>query len=125
MADIMKAWQCIGCGRIEAPQNCVGICQDRKVDLVYAGELDAMRAASDAASGHVELLEAVVRRLARTTPRDGEWERSWRALQADARRALARVHRERGAAEALLAWVKSERSRLRALAPPARAANAL
>jgi uracil-DNA glycosylase len=27
----VKAWQCVGCGKIEAPQTCIGICQDRKV----------------------------------------------------------------------------------------------
>jgi len=38
MTDYVKAWQCIGCGRIEAPQPCIGVCQDRKVQFVYAGE---------------------------------------------------------------------------------------
>lgn len=38
MSDRVKAWQCIGCGRIEAPQTCIGICQDRKVEFVYAAE---------------------------------------------------------------------------------------
>jgi hypothetical protein len=31
MKDYVKAWQCIGCGKIEAPQACIGVCQDRKV----------------------------------------------------------------------------------------------
>ena len=39
--DYLQAWQCIGCGRIEAPQPCVGICQDRKVLLVDANEHEA------------------------------------------------------------------------------------
>jgi hypothetical protein len=34
------------------------------------------------------LLAALVRVLARTTPREGEWERTYRALQARAREAL-------------------------------------
>ncbi len=34
----MKAWQCIGCGRLEGAQPCVGVCQDRAVQVVYAGE---------------------------------------------------------------------------------------
>ena len=38
MSEHIKAWQCIGCGKIEAPQNCIGICEDRKVELVYASE---------------------------------------------------------------------------------------
>jgi hypothetical protein len=33
---IIEAWQCIGCGRIEAPHPCIGGCQDRKVRFVDA-----------------------------------------------------------------------------------------
>jgi hypothetical protein len=40
MNDYVKAWQCIGCGKIEAPQICIGICQDRKVQFVYADEYE-------------------------------------------------------------------------------------
>ena len=39
MAETIRGWQCIGCGRVEAPQNCIGVCRDRKVELVYASEL--------------------------------------------------------------------------------------
>ena len=38
MTEYVKAWQCIGCGKIEAPQTCIGVCQDRKVSFVYAFE---------------------------------------------------------------------------------------
>jgi len=34
----VKAWQCIGCGKIDAPQTCIGICQDCRVEFVYAFE---------------------------------------------------------------------------------------
>jgi len=27
MSDPVKAWQCIGCGSIEAPQTGIGVCQ--------------------------------------------------------------------------------------------------
>ena len=36
MTDYVEAWQCIGCGKIEAPQTCIGVCRDRKVAFVYA-----------------------------------------------------------------------------------------
>jgi hypothetical protein len=39
----MQAWQCIGCGRIDGPE-CLGICQDREVELVYAEERDRVQA---------------------------------------------------------------------------------
>jgi len=30
-SEVVEAWQCIGCGRVELPQPCIGVCQDRKV----------------------------------------------------------------------------------------------
>ena len=71
----MKAWQCIGCGRLESLQPCIGICEDRPVELVYAWQLE-------------EAL-ALLRQLAWSKPREGEWERSFRDLQARARKLLA------------------------------------
>lgn len=78
----IKAWQCIGCGRVEAPQSCIGVCEDRRVELVRAEDVEALAARMDQ-------LEKFVRQLARITPREGEWERSYRALQAKARELLA------------------------------------
>lgn len=75
MAEYIKAWQCIGCGRLESSAPCLGICQDRPVELVARGE-------------HEEAL-ALIRQLAWSKPREGEWERSFRELQARARRLLA------------------------------------
>ena len=88
MPEYVKAWQCIGCGKIEAPQTCVGICQDRKIELVYAHEHRAALAGAQAA---LHELRGLVRQLASTTPRVGEWERSYRALQQRARLALAQT----------------------------------
>ena len=89
MNEYVKAWQCIGCGKIDAPQNCIGVCQDRKVELVYAFEYEEVQAQADRARDRANALEAVVRQIAYTRPRNGEWERSFRALQAQARRALS------------------------------------
>ena len=88
MLEFVKAWQCIGCGKIEAPQTCVGVCQDRKVELMYAHEHLAAMAGAHAQKS---ALESLVRQIASTTPRDGEWERSYRALQKRARLALAQA----------------------------------
>ena len=77
----ITAWQCIGCGRIEGAQPCIGICQDRKAEFVAAADYD--RLAAEAAA-----LRKVAREIATITPRQGEWERSYRALQARARRIL-------------------------------------
>jgi hypothetical protein len=88
MAETITAWQCIGCGRLEAPQNCVGVCQDRKVELVTAWDYAEVRVALDAANERIATLEAFLGKTARTAPREGHWEQSYRAMQAEARKLL-------------------------------------
>jgi len=89
MTDTITAWQCIGCGRLEAPQNCIGVCQDRKVELVSAWDhADALHAL-DEANERVMALEALLRRLAHVTPREDSWKQSYLSLQDHARRLLA------------------------------------
>lgn len=88
MTERVAAWRCIGCGRIEGPQPCIGVCEDRRVEFVSASDYDELLAGLAVARQQAEVLAAVVRQLACTTPREGEWERSYRALQARARRTL-------------------------------------
>ena len=88
MTERVTAWQCIGCGRIEGAQPCVGICEDRRTDFVYASDHDEVLAQLTLARRRTEDLVAVLRQLAHTTPREGECARTYRALQARARRAL-------------------------------------
>jgi hypothetical protein len=88
MTSTVKAWQCIGCGKIEAPQTCIGVCQDRKVEFVYAHEHAAALAALGAQR---ERCEALLRRLAFTTPRAGTAERALAAFRAEARDLLDRM----------------------------------
>jgi hypothetical protein len=82
------AWQCVGCGRLEGPQPCVGVCQDRKVALVPADAYDSALARLSAAEARLAALESLARRMALSTPRNGEWEKSFRALREEARRAM-------------------------------------
>ncbi|HSE00288.1 MAG TPA: hypothetical protein VLB72_06095 [Burkholderiales bacterium] len=84
----VTAWQCIGCGRIEGPQPCVGICEDRRTVFVYAADYDAAIAQLAAARERTAALAALVRQIANTTPQEGECERTWKALQVRAREAL-------------------------------------
>ena len=90
-AERVNVWQCIGCGRIEASQPCVGICQDRRVEFVFASDYDEALAQLVLVRRKEQMLEALVRRLAGTTPLAGKWERSYRAMQDEARRTLAAV----------------------------------
>lgn len=77
----IQGWRCIGCGKIDAPRPCVGICQDRRVELVDAADYDALQA-------RVRALEAALTLIARVTPREGAMAASWRALQERARQLL-------------------------------------
>lgn len=82
--DRYDAWRCIGCGKIEAPQPCIGVCRDVKVQFVSSVEYDALAAEAEA-------LRAVVRQIATITPRAGECKRSYLALQARARALLGKL----------------------------------
>ena len=77
-ADRIKVWQCAGCGRIDDPRPCIGVCRDEKVEYVLAVDHDR----------EVRALRSLVEALAATTPRSGQWERTYRALQERARALL-------------------------------------
>jgi hypothetical protein len=82
MTETVVLWQCIGCGKLERTESCVGVCTDRKVEMVYAADhADALL--------RIEALEEIVARIAHVTPREGQWEATYRALQHEARKALA------------------------------------
>jgi hypothetical protein len=85
----VEAWRCIGCGRIEAPRPCIGICEDRRVRLVDAVRHETALLRLRDAEARAATLEGLVRRLAQTRPRAGAWEQSYRALQDEAQVALA------------------------------------
>lgn len=84
----IKGWQCIGCGKVEAPQPCIGVCQDRPVELVDAANYDL-------AVERIRALEAWLSKVVLITPRDGEWERSYRVLQQQAREVLGKVGKDK------------------------------
>jgi hypothetical protein len=85
----ITAWQCIGCGRIEAPQTCIGVCQDRKIDLVTAWDhAEALVALEDMAA-RVRAFERFAARFAATTPRDDAWKASYLAFQRELRELMA------------------------------------
>ena len=86
--ETIAAWQCIGCGRIDSPQTCIGVCEYRRTALVDADTHAKTRAALDAATRERDALLAFVRRLAFSHPRNGAWERSYRTLQEQAQRLL-------------------------------------
>ena len=88
MSEYVKAWQCIGCGKIDAPAPCVGVCEDRLVEFVYAFEHRQALMRAQCEARRADVLAGLVRKLANTRPANGQWERSFRALQDDARSTL-------------------------------------
>lgn len=100
MTDYLQAWQCIGCGRIEAPQPCIGVCKDRKVFMVGKDEHERVLAKNAALRAQLEQAHAMLLRFGLAKPREGQWESSWNALQAQLRDALAVLAQARPLPEA-------------------------
>jgi len=89
MTDYIQAWQCIGCGKIEAPQPCIGVCRDRKVLMVGKDDHERVRDAVRDLQRQMRSAHALLSQLAWSVPREGQWEPSWRALQRRARELLS------------------------------------
>jgi hypothetical protein len=87
-AETVIVWRCQDCGGVDAPQPCIDVCVWGPVDWVDAASYESER--SRVAVEHVveQSLAGLLRRFAFATPRDGQWERSWRAFQSQARLAL-------------------------------------
>ena len=80
----IAAWWCAGCGRMEAPQPCVGVCIRRRDAVTEAGAYQDAVAQAEASRRRARTLAAVVRQAAWATPRDGWWDVSWRSLAGQA-----------------------------------------
>ncbi|KRE89073.1 hypothetical protein ASG87_05885 [Frateuria sp. Soil773] len=89
MTDYIQAWQCIGCGKIEAPQPCIGVCRDKKILVVGKDEHERALAEGEALRAQLGKAHAMLQRFGLARPREGQWERSWLALQVELREALA------------------------------------
>lgn len=89
MTDYIQAWQCIGCGKIEAPQTCIGVCRDRKVFFIGKDEHEAVLAENARLRARLADAAARLLRFERATPREGQWESAWRALQEQVREVRA------------------------------------
>ncbi|MBS0557092.1 MAG: hypothetical protein JSR27_06730 [Proteobacteria bacterium] len=94
MTDYIQAWQCIGCGRIEAPQPCIGVCRDRKVQFIGRLEHEGVLAESAALRAQRDRACAMLARFVAATPRAGHWEESWHALHAQLAQVLAMLAAE-------------------------------
>ena len=67
MTDWLQAWQCIGCGQIEAPQPCIGVCRDKKVLMVGKEEHERALAESAALRAQIRRAHAMLKRFGRAS----------------------------------------------------------
>lgn len=81
MVEIIEGWRCIGCGKVDAPRPCIGVCQDRRIELVDARDYAE-------ALLRIEELEEALALIARVDPKPDAMQRSWDALQQRARGVL-------------------------------------
>jgi hypothetical protein len=97
MTDYIQAWQCIGCGKIEAPQPCIGVCRDRKIFMVGKDDYEHARNEIEALRAQLATAHAMLQRFGLAKPNKNQWQRSWLALQAQVREALAVLDKGRSA----------------------------
>lgn len=88
MTEYMQAWQCVGCGKIEAPQPCIGVCRDRRILMIGKQEHELVLAENAALRAQLTKARAMLQRFTLATPHAGQWQRSWQALQDQLREAL-------------------------------------
>jgi hypothetical protein len=80
-AEPFRAWLCTGCGRVEAPQACLGVCLRHPGEVVRAdSHAEALARAADA-DRDARALRGLVRRLAFTTPREGHGDETVSAMR--------------------------------------------
>jgi hypothetical protein len=70
-AEIVPAWGCPDCGRIDAPQPCLDVCIRQPVLMADASELHALQPAAAAVEAREQVLARVTRLLAYARPRPG------------------------------------------------------
>jgi len=87
-AQTVVVWRCPDCGGVDAPQECIDVCIWRPAQWVDAACYEQERSRALADREAERFLAALLGRLAFATPRAGQWERSLRALQTQARRML-------------------------------------
>jgi hypothetical protein len=69
--EVVTTWACDSCGRIEAPQPCIGVCIRPETPMIDAAEHDAVIAEAEAVQRALEQLAPPLRLLAWTAPRPG------------------------------------------------------
>jgi hypothetical protein len=69
-------------------ESCVGICRERKLELVSGGDYDELASVAAACRIRIRELLPIVEKLASAEPRRAEWRGFYESLQEQARRRL-------------------------------------
>jgi len=85
LAESVIVWRCPECGGVDAPQPCIGVCIWRPADWVDANVYESERSQAVLDLKVEGALVGLLSRVASVTPRHGQWERNWLALQSQAR----------------------------------------
>jgi hypothetical protein len=88
-AESVIVWRCPQCGGLDAPQECIGVCIWRPSEWVNVNLYEAELSRAQLDFELERSLLGLVARLAFVAPREGEWERCWRAFESEARLAGA------------------------------------
>jgi hypothetical protein len=99
-AETVIVWRCPECGGVDAPQPCIGVCIWRPADWVDANAYESERSQAVLDLEVEQALVRLLRRLALVTPRHGQWERNWRALESQARLLSQSARSRRDASDA-------------------------
>jgi hypothetical protein len=88
-ADAVTTWECTTCGRVEAPQECIGVCVRPELRMVAATEHGELVSRAEAVTRQLDRLAVPLRQLAWTTPGRERWRDTAQAVHAAARAALS------------------------------------
>jgi hypothetical protein len=86
--EIIEAWGCPVCGRVDAPQPCLGICVRQPGEVADAAEYRPLTRRTEQAATADRALERLVRLLATVTPRPGREELTLAQVRSQARSLL-------------------------------------
>jgi hypothetical protein len=87
---MIEAWGCPRCGRIDAPQPCLGVCVRRPRAVADVSEYRRFAARSEQLAAEDRTLTGLARLLATVTPRPGQEESTVLAVRSRARELLDR-----------------------------------
>ena len=87
---VIEAWGCPRCGRIDAPQPCIGVCVRRQGAVADASEYRRFAARSEQLAAEDRALTGLARLLATVTPRPGQEESTVVTVRSRARKLLDR-----------------------------------